>query len=325
MNFTRRDFSRVALAAIPAALLAKPNSRFGGVQIGINVPYSFRGMPATADDILRNVLQLELSSVELRSQPVENFLGGPIAAQPQPNARSGGGRGRGAAAPGPEDEAARTSAVEELRRWRLSLPDERFGVFRRKYEDAGVSIEILKLDDFTDRAATISDEEIDYFFRMAKGLGARAISCEPAVSETKRLGAFAEKHRVRIGYHGHLSKDPDQFAFPPAWERAYAYSKNNSINLDIGHYTAAGGDAMSFIRQYHDRITHIHLKDRKANEGPNVPWGQGDTPVREVLQYMKKERSLFQATIEFEYTPAEGSNVMTEIAKCVQFCKAALA
>ena len=323
MNFTRRDFSKIGLAAWPAAMLAKPNSRFGGVQIGINVPYSFRGMPATADDILRNVLQLELSSVELRSQPVENFLGGPIAAQPQPNARSGGGRSRGAA-PGPKDETARTSAAEALRRWRLSLPDEKFDVFRRKYEDAGVSIDILKLDDFTGRAATISDEEIDYFFRMARGLGARAISCEPAVSETKRLGPFAEKHQVRIGYHGHLSKDPDQFAFPPAWERAHAYSKYNCINLDIGHYTAAGGDAMSFIRQYHDRITHIHLKDRKANEGPNVPWGQGDTPVREVLQYMKKERSPFQATIEFEYTPAEGSNVMTEIAKCVQFCKAAL-
>ena len=87
MNFTRRDFTKIGLAALPAAILAKPNSRFGGVQIGINVPYSFRAMPGSADDILRNVLQLELSSVELRSPPVENFLGGPISAQPPGGAR----------------------------------------------------------------------------------------------------------------------------------------------------------------------------------------------------------------------------------------------
>ena len=81
---------------------------------------------------------------------------------------------------------------------------------------------------------------------------------------------------------------------------------------------------MEFIRKYHDRITHIHLKDRKVNEGPNVPWGQGDTPVREVLRLMKTERYPFPATIEFEYKPPDASDVMTEIAKCVQFCKAAL-
>ena len=320
MNFTRRDFTKIGLAALPAAILAKPNSRFGGVQIGINVPYSFRGMTGSADDILRKVLQLELSSVELRSQPVENFLGGPISAQPP-----GGGRGRGGTALNPGQEPTRKKAAEELRKWRLALPDEKFGVFRRKYEDAGVSIDILKLDDFTGRADSMSDDEIDYFFRMAKDLGAKAISCEPPVSQTKRLGAFAEKHRLRIGYHGHLSKDPDQFAFPAAWERAYSYSKFNGINLDIGHYTAAGGDAIAFIRQYHERITHIHLKDRRANEGPNVPWGHGDTPVREVLQLMRDQRYPFVATIEFEYATPEGSDVLNEIGKCVQFCKAALA
>jgi sugar phosphate isomerase/epimerase len=320
MNFTRRDFSKIGLAAWPAAILAEPNSRFGGVQIGINVPYSFRGMPSSADNILRNVLQLGLSSVELRSQPVENYLGGPISAQPP-----GGGPGRIGATLSPEQEPARNKAAEELRKWRLALPDEKFAVFRRKYEEAGVSIDILKLDDFTGRADSMPDDEIDYFFRMAKGLGAKAISCEPPVSQTKRLGAFAERHRLRIGYHGHLSKDPDQFAFAAAWERAYSYSKFNGINLDIGHYTAAGGDAMAFIRQYHERITHIHLKDRKANDGPNVPWGQGDTPVREVLRLMRDQRYPFVATIEFEYAPPEDSDVLNEIGKCFQFCKAALA
>ena len=30
-------------------------------------------------------------------------------------------------------------------------------------------------------------------------------------------------------------------------------------------------------------------KDRKKNQGDNVPWGEGDTPIRDVLQLLKKE------------------------------------
>src|SRR6185503_12734896 len=78
MNCTRRDLGKLALAALLAArLLAKPNSKFGGVQIGINAPYSFRGMPGSADDILRYMTQLNLSAAELRLQPVEAFLQAP--------------------------------------------------------------------------------------------------------------------------------------------------------------------------------------------------------------------------------------------------------
>ena len=40
---------------------------------------------------------------------------------------------------------------------------------------------------------------------------------------------------------------------------------------------------------------------------------------------MKKEKYNFQATIEFEYPTPPGSDVLTELAKCVHFCKDALA
>jgi hypothetical protein len=327
MKLTRRDFGSAALARFAAApLLAKPNSNFHGVQIGINAPYSFRGMPGSADDVIRDVLQLGISSTELRSQPVEHVLGGPVTIQGA--ARAGGGaqkKGGGVTRPTSEQEAAHRAQTDEIKKWRRALPRERFAAARKKFNDEGISIDIVKIDDFTNRIDSMEDDEIDYCFEMARALGAHAISCEPPVSKTRRLGAFATKHQMRIGYHGHLSADPDEFAFPPSWETSYSYSKFNSINLDIGHYKAAGGDPVAFIQQYHERITHIHLKDRKANNGPNMPWGQGDTPVKEILQLMRKERYAFPATIEFEYTPPEGSDVMTEIAKCVRFCKEALA
>ena len=75
----------LGLAALPALALSrlgaaeaaagKPNSKVAGVQIGLNVPYSFGSPLMSGDEILKNCVELGLSGVELRTQPVEAFLG----------------------------------------------------------------------------------------------------------------------------------------------------------------------------------------------------------------------------------------------------------
>jgi len=360
LTLTRRDLGKMALAALPASrLLAKPNSRFGGVQIGINAPYSFHGAYNGGDECLDAIVKLNLSSVELRAQPIEQFMGAPanLVAYPaiRPGARAGGGQGRGAGGaeqaarpaegaaaaagttPGatpaaarggrapltPEQLAARKAAADELRTWRLAASMDTVKAFRKKYEDAGVKIEIVKVDAID----TFSDEEIDYMFGLARTAGANAISCEIPLSHTKRLGAFGEKHKMMIGYHGHTDiSSPEAFGRPESWETAMSYSKYNGINLDIGHFIAGNSASpIPFLQKYHDRVTHIHLKDRKLNNGPNVPWGMGDTPIKETLKLMQKEKYRFPGVIEMEYTVPAGSDLMTEMAKCVEFCKNALA
>lgn len=313
MNWTRRDLGKLALAALPASrLTAKPDSKWGGVQIGLNVPYSLHGLPGSADDILNDMVQLDLSAAELRLQPVEAFLGAPPPVGP---AR----RGQTAT---PEQEAGRKEAVEKLRQWRLSASMDGFRSFRKKYEDAGVLIQIVKFDNID----KFSDEEVDYCFQLSKALGAKAISCEIPLSQTKRLGAFATKHKMMVGYHGHTNiTSPEAFGRPESWETAFTYSKYNGANLDLGHFTAANNvSPAGFIEKYHERITHVHIKDRKMHDGPNMPFGQGDTPIRDILQMMSKRRYPFQGTIEFEYKVPEGSTVMGEIAKCVEYCRTAL-
>ena len=303
MQITRRTFGASLIAAVPA-LAAKPDSNFGGVRVGINAPYSFHGMPAGADDVLNYLLELGLSTVELRSQPIERAFGAPIPA----NGRL---------------PIADPAGAEALEKWRLAASMDSFKQFRKEWQDAGVAIEIVKFDG-VDR---MKDEVVDYAFHLAKAAGAKAISCEIPVSKTEWLGQFAAKHKMMVGYHGHGQvHNPEAFATPESWERAMSYSKYNGINLDIGHFTAGNGfSPMPFIKKHADRITHLHLKDRKLNNGPNMPWGEGDTPVREVLQLMKREKYPFQATIEFEYPVPAGSTVLKEIAKCVAFCKASLA
>jgi sugar phosphate isomerase/epimerase len=223
----------------------------------------------------------------------------------------------------PEQQAARQARAEELRKWRLSAPMEKYKALAKQYKDAGVTIHIVKFGLNTN----MPDEEIDYCFNVAKALGCKAITCEPPLSQTKRLGEFAAKHKIMLGYHGHSNMTSDEaFAKPSNWETAMAHSPWNGCNIDIGHFTAGNNvSPAEFIKKHHSRITNLHLKDRKINQGPNMPWGQGDTQIREILQLMKKEKYTFPACIELEYPAPEGSDVMKELAKCLQYCKDALA
>ncbi len=331
MSLTRRELGTLlGLGAISTGSsfgAAKPNSKFGGVQIGANVPYIFRGIPGGADDILKYCLDptISLNALELRSRPVEESLGAPAPAG-RPNfagrAPAGGPPAGGRPPLTPEQQAERKAATEALRKWRLSQSMSGFRDFRRKYNDAGVLIEVVKFDGVDG----YTDDELDYAFQLARELGANAISCEIPVSTTKRVGAFAEKHKMMVGYHGHGNlTDPEAFGGLASWERAFSYSKYNGANVDIGHFFAANGfSPAKWIQQNHARVTHVHLKDRKANNGPNMPWGEGDTPLKEILLLMKKEKYTFQATIEMEHPVPQGSSVLAELAKCVQYCRGIL-
>jgi len=298
-------------------MAANPDSLWGGVQVGINVPYSYGDNNMSADETLNKTLQLGLSAVELRTQPVESFLGAPAA----PAA------GRRGEQPPADQQAARAAAEDALKKWRLSRATADYARFRKKYEDAGVLIQILKVD----WIQNATDDVADYCFEMAKGLGASALSCEIPRSKTAWLGAIAAKHQLMVGYHGHESTaDPEAFAGPESWDMALASSKYNGINLDIGHFMAANNvSPIPFMQKYHEHITHIHVKDMKVSPGVRgvaVPFGEGNVPIKEVLRLMASEKWKFQAAIEYEVPRIpDGSTRMAEIAKCVEYCKNALA
>ncbi len=232
---------------------------------------------ASADDILGYMTQLNLSAAELRLQPVEAYLKAPT---PWVAPRTAG-RGAERTPLTPEQKAEQAAVAQAQEKWRLSQSMDGFKAFRKKYEDAGVLIQIVKYDGIN----TFKDDVVDYCFQVAKALGAYAISCEIPVSQTERLGAFAAKHKMMVGYHGHGNlTDPEAFGRLGAWEQAFTYSKYNGANVDIGHFFAATGTSpAAWIKEHHERVTHVHIKDRKANNGPNMPFGQGDTPIKEIL------------------------------------------
>ncbi|MBT4820091.1 MAG: sugar phosphate isomerase/epimerase [Lentisphaerae bacterium] len=197
-------------------------------------------------------------------------------------------------------------------------PMDGFKALRRLYSDAGVAIHIVKFGSIGN--PKMPEEKIERYFNVAKALGAKGITREISEPAAKRLGPIADKHEIMIGFHNHMQLTPTTYDGD-----ILSYGKYLGINLDIGHYVAGTNqDPIALIEKHHERILSLHLKDRKLNKGPNMPFGQGETPIAGVLQFMAKNKLTFPADVELEYRVPKESGAVEEISKCVQFCKDAL-
>jgi sugar phosphate isomerase/epimerase len=317
MRYTRRELGTLALTALSASALARPfaalaqarpNSVINGVRIGA-ITYSYRTMSdQSAEAILRYIIDSGISQIEFMGGSVEAFASAPQAPQ-------GGGRRGGQT---PQQQAVQREAADTLKAWRTSVSMDSFKALRKMYNDAGVTIYAWKR-----LSPNMSDEEFEYIFNVAEALGCTHTTLELTddVAQLKRIGAFAEKKKIYAAYHTHLQGSMTAF------DQAFAVSKGNMANVDFGHFVAAGGDPMAFLAKFHDRIASFHLKDRTtpAHGQKNVPWGTGDTPLKALLQTVKKNKWTMPATIEVEYEVPPGSDAVKEVKKCLDYCKDALA
>ncbi len=366
MNYSRRDFGKLALASLPAAALlsrsgnllaavGKPNSKFGGVQVGV-ITYSYRSMPdQSAEAILGYVLDSGINAIELMGPPAEAYAmkktgftplagggrgggrgpgGGAAAAtvvppgswngQPCPAVRApgaGGGAGRGA---GAERTPEQIAAADALRKWQQSLSMDVYKDLRKMYNDAGVTMYAVK-----NLNVNGTDEDLEYQFTVGKTLGATHITAElPAHSDTsaanlKRVGDMALKHGMFAAYHTHLQGSMTVF------DEAFAASAGNKSNVDLGHFVGGGnqgGTPLDFMNKFHDKVASFHLKDQTLPEhcDLNIAWGTGETPIKEILQLVQKNKWPIPATIEQEYAIPADSDAVKEVIKCREYCKAAL-
>lgn len=320
-TISRRKFlgtvaTAAAFAAIPSdysfnigTQTKKPNSKVGGVQLGLTT-YCYRSIPHKADEVLRYVLEAGVNTVEMRSV-LEESLG-----LPQPPGRVPQG-----VVLTDEEKAERAKAAagikEAQRKWRLSLPMERYAEIRKMYNDAGVKIHIAKFV-----PSGWSDEEIDYAYNAAKTLGAYGITDEFTDEASKRLGPFAEKHKSLAIYHTH-----GQFGMPGFdIDKYLGYSPANRLNLDAGHYFGSTGlHPNTILEKYHKVIPSIHMKDKTgpkhAQPNTNKPFGQGETPIADILLLIKKEKWPINVDLELEYAIPEGSDPVKEVVKCIEYMR----
>lgn len=288
-ELTRREWNKLMLGSLAATALpsanllaaAKPNSKFMGVQIGAQ-SYSFRDR--SLDDAIKGYVEVGINSCEMWSGHVE-----PKGLKP-----------------------------DDLRKWRLSVSLDEFKAVRKKFDTAGVNLYAFNYS-FRDN---FSDEEIERGFKIAQALGVKIITASSNVSTAKRVDPFAKKYKIRVGMHNHSNIKPNEFATPDDFAAAMnGMSEYICINLDIGHFTAANFDPVDYLSKNASRIVTLHIKDRKKDQGANVVFGEGDTPIKAVLELLKKNKWKIPANIEYEY---KGADTLAEMKKCLAYCKQAL-
>jgi len=307
---TRREFGKV-LAAAPLAAGAAQQQRllYSINEVGIGLEtFSFHDLPPAGDPrliptIINNMREIGIGECEIMSGHIE----------PWPTSSTGWWV-QSRRAPGFQQ------LREDARRWRLSVPMNYYANIRRQFEDAGLRIYLYNVN-FNE---TFTDEERDKTFEAARALGAEGFSSSTVISEARRLVPFVERHKMFVAMHNHNNLvDPDQFATPESFETALAMSPYFKATLDIGHFVAGNNDPVAFIRKHHDRTINIHVRDRKRNNGPNRPFGQGDTPIAEVLRLIRDQKYPIRCYLEYEYGSFRSS--VDEVKICLDYCRRVLA
>jgi sugar phosphate isomerase/epimerase len=297
MNSRRSFIKKSSLITIGALNLnfSPLYKDINGVDISV-ITYSFNPGIEDMNVIIQNCLDSGSDNIELMGNHIERSMGMPRSNRSHSN-------------------------------WRSNISMKEFKKVKNQFEDKGINIFAYKPYCMSPNN---TDDEIEYAMKATKALGAEFVTAELTTEEnTSRISRFAEKHNVKVGYHAHLQASDN------AWEFALKNSKNNYINLDIGHYIAARKEntkenLLNFIVNNNSRICSLHLKDRQAIKPLNVGatdnqiWGKGDTPITEVLQLMRDNSYKFTATIELEYRIPEGSNRVKEVKKCFEYCYKAL-
>ncbi len=291
----RREFATMALSCLawPRVMAQTAGSTINGVRVGAQT-YSFRSLERPPGEDMVNVLIKAMTDCGVRECELWS----------------------------PQIEPAGVPRVdrEVLRRWRVETPLDHFHSIRKKFQSANITVRAFNYS-FND---SFTDEEIDRGFEMARALGAEFITASSTLSAVKRVAPSAEKHKMIVAMHNHSNlKDPNEFATPESFAAAMKVSKYFKVNLDIGHFTAANFDAVAYLREHHAAVTNLHIKDRRKDQGDNMPWGEGDTPIREVLQLIKQNKWPIAAYLEYEYKGA-GSPV-DEVRKGLEYVRKALA
>jgi len=294
-------------------------SKFGSVQIGA-ITYSWRSMPGDIENILNYCKETGITSIELMSDDLEEYLGAPENPMmnmfgPADTQQSGPPRRRFEMTE--EIRAEIEKYNNELKEWRLSVPMSKFEEVRKMFDDEGISIHIVKFS-----PARWSDKEIDYAFKAAKAMGAKGVTEELGEEAVKRLAPFAEKHRMYAIFHNHMQFAEPGFSYDPFLEVSPAVM----FNFDAGHfYGSTGIHPNEIIEKYHDRIFSVHIKDKTGpNTDPantNQVWGQGEVPLEDILLLIKENKWPIYCDIELEYQIKPWSNAVKEVKNCVKYAR----
>ena len=274
---SRREFGRVVIAAAPIPWIAGATAAASRCPIGVPTS-AFTDLPrvtgrGNVDAVIAALkaagathLELALQNVEPAPPSTAPFMGG-TPAYPQRVVLT------------PEQVAAvNEQARASLRAWRLRTPPDAFEEVRERFAKAGLTV-LGCACAFND---SFTDEEIDATFRQISALGVSTVSSPLTMNMTGRLVPFADRHRITVAIHNQVDGHMGGMGTPDL-AGALALSPRLMLKLDIGRLTASNVDAVAVLRRHLDRISSVVISDHLRNGGAGQPFGEGDTPIKDVL------------------------------------------
>ena len=189
------------------------------------------------------------------------------------------------------------------------------------YNDAGVTIYAWK-----QLSTNMSDEEYEYIFNVAEALGCTHTTLElptdaAAAQAARRLRDEEEDLRrvphARAGQHDRVRSGVRAVEGQHGERRLRALGGGRQRRR---HARCSSSRSTTIA----SRASTSRIGRRQQNCALNLPWGTGETPIKEILQLVKKNKWKIPAAIELEYNIPEGSDAVQEVKKCVEYCRAAL-
>lgn len=147
-------------------------------------------------------------------------------------------------------------------------------------------------------------------FTNAKAAGLPTMVCKPALAAFPLVEKFVQEFDIRLAIHNHGPEDKVYPGPAEAWKAAAPYDQRIGLCIDVGHAFRAGQDPAAAIRQFHQRLYHIHLKDLTlAADGKEVPTevGRGNMDIKGIIAALKDVE--YAHPVDFEYEKAGGDHV----------------
>lgn len=157
-----------------------------------------------------------------------------------------------------------------------------------------------------------------------KGRKAEAADFKQLGRVLTEIGKRSADLGVPVGYHNHmgnLGEAPDEVdQILDAADPRYV-----KLELDVAHYQQGGGDPARAIRQNHDRLLFLHIKDVESltsndERGHNyrfVELGRGRVDLPAVFAALKDVKFRGWAVIELDSVPDKSRTPK----ECAQICK----
>jgi sugar phosphate isomerase/epimerase len=228
-------------------------------------------------------------------------------------------------------EAMQTAGISSIELWDGHLnpktaSEADFKALKKKFDDSGIRVNAYCVNFPVDA----DDDHLDRGYNGALLLGTNVMTASVKKPIVPKLDRWCQKYKIKMGLHNHWFGESwfkgdrtQEFETPKDYLDALkGASQYLSINLDIGHFYAAGYDPVSFIREHHKRIVSLHIKDRdRDKEHTQRRFGQGATPILETMKLLKQIKFAYAANIEYE---PEQENPTEAVREAVAYLKRAL-